>query len=261
MKYYQHDINPFLVHNEWLVIPWYWLFYVLGFFGVWILSRRLSSQGWATLSRQDLADYLVGAWFGMLVGARIGYILIYHLDLYLANPTRIFAFWEGGMSFHGGVLGIGLSTIVINGLKGRGAWQFLDLLACSAPLALGLGRIANFINGELVGRPSELPWAVIFLEYDSIPRHPSQLYQALGEGLLLACLMWMSRQGLVRPSRQTNLFLISYGLIRLLTEFFREPDPQLGLLWLGLTMGQILCVLMIIVGACLLWTRRLIKVH
>lgn len=201
------------------------------------------------------------AWFGMLIGARLGYVLIYHLDLYLADPLRLVAIWEGGMSFHGGVLGIGLATVMMQRRKGYGGWQFLDLLACTVPFALGLGRIANFINGELVGRPTELAWAVIFLEYDSIPRHPSQLYQALGEGFLLACFMWMSRQGLAQAGRQSAFFLMGYGLVRLLTEFFREPDPQLGLLWFGLTMGQMLCLLMMILGAVLFWRRRSITVH
>ncbi|MFW7380873.1 MAG: prolipoprotein diacylglyceryl transferase [Oligoflexus sp.] len=248
MTYYVHDLDPFLWQSEWLVLPWYWLIYVFGFYGVWFYSRYLQRLGFTSMNMKDFTDYLLAAWFGLLIASRMGYVVFYHFDLYMKEPQKIFAIWEGGMSFHGGLIGIAGATYLLHKKKKRGAWHFLDLLATSAPFALGLGRIANFVNGELVGRVSTVPWAVIFPRYDSLPRHPSQLYQALGEGLLLAWVMWLSRRKLSVATKQTSLFLIAYGMIRWILEFFREPDPQLGFILWGMSLGQIFCILMVLFG-------------
>jgi phosphatidylglycerol:prolipoprotein diacylglycerol transferase len=258
MSYYHHDLNPFAVRTEWFVIPWYWFVYVAGFFWLWLLGRQLlRRQQVRALTPQSYTDLCVLGWLGMLIGSRLAYVGLYFWSHYKANPWAIFKFWEGGMSFHGGVLGAVLAVWLGCRLWHRPAmfWPFCDLSATLIPPVLGLGRVANFINGELPGRPTELPWAVVFPRFgDSLPRHPSQLYEAIGEGVLLFAIMLLGyKKRLDEHGWQSARFLLSYGLIRFVVEFWRAPDTQLGLLFGWLTMGQLLCLMMIGLGVILHW--------
>lgn len=255
MQYYRHNLSPFLIETDWLVLPWYWLVYLFGFVSVWFLARNCINKGFSTMPKRDFSDYMVVGWIAMLLGARAAYVLFYNFDLYAENFQRIFAIWEGGMSFHGGLLGLVIASTLLARRKRQSPFLFLDLLACTVPLALGLGRVANFINAELVGRPTDLPWAVIFPQFDELPRHPSQLYQALTEGFFLAFVLWLSRSKLRKQGALSSMFLIGYGALRLIVEFFREPDPQLGFIWLQITLGQIFCIAMIILGILLAYVR------
>ena len=189
----------------------------------------------------------------MILGARVFYILAYNFQYFLDNPEESIRIWNGGMSFHGGMIGGVIALFAVSRFKGQQLLRITDLIATSIPLVLGFGRIANFINGELAGRPTNVPWAVIFPRYqDHIPRHPSQLYQAALEGFLLFAILYLSRSRLKQAGFQSALFLLGYGLLRLAAEFFRNPDPQIGFLFGGMTMGQLLCLGMIALGVVIL---------
>ena len=252
-SYYVHDWNPFAFKiGDW-GLPWYWLVYGLGFFWVYWCCHRLNRK-YRQVEAPVLADFLVGGWFAMLVMARATYILLYFPSYYLQHPDEVLAVWQGGMSFHGGLLGVFLVAVFLR-LRKRvvSLWHLTDLLAVAVPVLLFFGRLANFINGELAGRVSTVAWAVVFPRYeDGLPRHPSQIYEAVGEGLVVGTILYFCRNQLLQAGRLSSLFLIAYGLVRFVIEFFRLPDPQLGLLWAGLSLGQWLCILMIL-GGVLIW--------
>jgi phosphatidylglycerol---prolipoprotein diacylglyceryl transferase len=197
---------------------------------------------------------------GVVVGGRLGYCLFYKPDYYLAHPLEVFYVWLGGMSFHGGMLGVILSQIWFAYSRGKPFWQVMDFVAPCVPPGLAAGRVGNFINGELWGRPADpsLPWAMIFPQSGSMaPRHPSQVYQFLLEGLLLFIILWLYARKERKPGQVAAAFLIGYGVLRFIAEYFREPDSFLGLLSLGLSMGQWLCIPMIVFGIGLwLWAER-----
>ena len=223
-------------------------------------SRQRPELGWTAESIDDLLFYGV---FGVIFGARLGEVLFFQPDYYLAHPARILAVWEGGMSFHGGFLGVLLAMWLYARRHGRSFWEITDFIAPMAPLGLAAGRIGNFINGELWGRPMGeplMPWAMIYPGVDDIPRHPSQLYQACGEGLLLFALLWWfsSRP---RPQRAVSgFFLAGYGVLRFVAEYFRTPDPGIfSSLGTGLTTAQWLCVPMLLIGAGILAHTRVIR--
>jgi phosphatidylglycerol:prolipoprotein diacylglycerol transferase len=232
------QFDPVIFHLGPLAIRWYALAYIVGLVTGWQVMRRL------------------------VLGGRLGYVLFYQPAYYLHNPLQIPAVWTGGMSFHGGMLGVVVALIVFCRLNGIPLLGFADRMGVVTPIGLGLGRVANFINGELWGRPAPdwLPWRMIFPRADDVPRHPSQLYQALMEGLLLFVLMWvLSRREWIRArfGMLTGIFLIGYGIARIIGEFFREPDAFLGYLWQGATMGQILSIPMILAGLGLVaYSRR-----
>jgi phosphatidylglycerol:prolipoprotein diacylglycerol transferase len=252
------QFDPVAVHLGPLAIRWYGLMYLVGFGLVWAVGRyAIRTRPQSVWTERDLDDALFYGILGTILGGRLGYVLFYKFSDYLAEPWRIFYLWEGGMSFHGGFLGVILAMAWYARTRRQNWLAITDFIAPLAPLALGAGRLGNFINGELWGRPTGIPWAMIFPNVDPLPRHPSQLYEFGLEGILLFVVLW-TYAAAPRPRGAVSAgFLIGYGLIRFSVEFTREPDSFLGLLALGLSMGQWLSLPMILAGVGLLvWTRR-----
>ncbi len=252
-------INPILVHIGPLAVRWYALAYIVGILVGWGYARAIIASkslwgGPAPLTVTDFDDFVIWITLGIILGGRIGYILFYNLPLYASHPFQIFELWNGGMSFHGGFLGCTVAIILFALKRNIPIFSLGDLITAVAPIGLFLGRIANFINGELWGRPSDVPWAMIFPSGGPIPRHPSQLYEAALEGVVLfVVLNVLVRKGaLKRPGVVTGSFAVGYSIARITCEFFREPDPQLGFLWGGLTMGMLLCIPLMLAGICIL---------
>jgi phosphatidylglycerol:prolipoprotein diacylglycerol transferase len=246
--FFIHSINPIAIHLGDFPLSWYWLFYPLSFFGVFLFSLKLNDKIDA-LDRNELIDRFLVGWVGLLIGSRLTYVLFYNLEIYLQNPEYILQFWTGGMSFHGALLGGFLGNQFYSFWKKRNSWPFYDLLVYGLPIALFFGRIGNFINGELVGRASEVPWAIIFPNFDQVPRHPSQIYEALLEGPILFFLLFIFRHRLlIIEGRSSAFFLIGYGALRFAAEFTREPDPQLGFIIWIFSMGQLMSLGLIIWG-------------
>ena len=238
-----------------LAIHWYGLMYLLAFAQFLILGRiRLRQLPYAAMqwTFKDVEDILFWGVLGVIIGGRLGYVLFYMPGFYLSNPLSIFKLWEGGMSFHGGLLGVLLALFWFAKRRQLSYFVLTDFVAPLVPLGLAFGRIGNFINGELWGRPSDWPWAMVFPAVDQVARHPSQLYQFAGEGLLLAILLWTYARKPRRLGQISGLFLIGYGALRFMAEFAREPDAFLGLLGLGLSMGQWLSLPMIALGVYLI---------
>jgi phosphatidylglycerol---prolipoprotein diacylglyceryl transferase len=252
-------INPVLVQIGPLAVRWYALAYIVGILAGWVYARAIiaSERLWggpAPLTVVDFDDFIIWITLGIILGGRTGYVLFYNLPLFLSHPVQILELWHGGMSFHGGVLGCTLAIVLFAVKRGIPVLSLGDVTTAVAPIGLFLGRIANFINGELWGRPSNVPWAMVFPNGGPIPRHPSQLYEAALEGIVLfAVLNLLLRAGaLRRPGVVTGSFAVGYGMARVICEFFREPDPQLGFLWGGLTMGMLLCIPLILAGIAVL---------
>ncbi|MCK9517162.1 MAG: prolipoprotein diacylglyceryl transferase [Ottowia sp.] len=245
-----------------LSIHWYGISYLAAFALFYVLARRrlkhpqfAGVQAPAPWSSRDVEDMLFWGVLGVIVGGRLGYCLFYKPAYYLAHPLQILAVWEGGMSFHGGLLGVLIAMALWSHRRQRPWFQVMDLVAPCVPLGLAFGRIGNFINGELWGRVAspDLPWAMVFPQSGSlVPRHPSELYEVLLEGVLLFVLLWLYARGPRRTGQVSGAFLLGYGVLRFVVEFFREPDAHLGLLALGLSMGQWLSVPMIVAGL-LIW--------
>ncbi len=249
------QIDPVAIQLGPLKIHWYGLMYLIGFAALWWLgSRRArSTPGWKVEEMSDLVFY--GA-LGTILGGRLGYILFYDLESYLAAPLDIFKIWQGGMSFHGGLLGVLVALALFARKHGKTFFQVTDFVAPMVPIGLGAGRLGNFINGELWGRVTELPWAMVFPDprAGGLPRHPSQLYEALLEGLVLFIVLWVYSRKPRPVMAVSGLFLAGYGLFRFLVEFTRMPDAQLGFIAFGwLTMGQLLSAPMVLLGAAMIW--------
>ncbi len=263
------DFNPVAVHFGPFAIRWYALAYIVSLVTGWRVLRRLAQ--WPPVAASPLAvdDFLTWATLGVVLGGRLGYILFYQPGLYFAEPVRMLEVWHGGMSFHGGMLGVITALVLFTARRRINLLLFADRLAVVVPIGLGLGRVANFINGELWGRPapSWWPWAMIYPRVDTIPRYPSEIYEALLEGLLLFCVLITAarRPSLrARPGFLTGLFLAGYAVARITGECFREPDVFLGFLAFGVTMGQVLCIPMLLAGiAMMAWagSRRGIGPH
>lgn len=241
-----------------VAVRWYGLMYLVAFLLFYLLGRwRLSRTWYGTrtgLSAKDLEDLLFYGVLGVIVGGRLGYVLFYKPGEFLANPLSIFAVWTGGMSFHGGLIGVILALAWFARRRGVPYLDIGDFVAPLVPLGLAAGRFANFINGELWGRVTQVPWAMVFPQaHDTLPRHPSQLYQMAGEGLLLFALLWWYGRKPRATGQVSAAFLVGYGVLRFVAEYFREPDDFLGLLALGMSMGQWLCVPMVAAGAWLWW--------
>ncbi|MCG4261875.1 prolipoprotein diacylglyceryl transferase [Acetobacter senegalensis] len=255
------QFDPVLVHLGPLTIRWYALSYIAGIVLGIALLRRLVRLAPRAGTAEQADDFLGWVTLGVLLGGRLGYILFYQPSYYLTHPLAILKVWQGGMSFHGGALGVIIAMALFTWYNRINFLAFADRVTVAVPIGLGLGRIANFINGELWGReaPASLPWAMIFPDAGGIPRHPSELYEALTEGLLLFLVMFAAsrKQSLrERPGLLAGLFLVGYGCARSFCEFFREPDSFLGFLPGGLTMGQLLCIPMIIAGGALIMHAR-----
>ncbi len=255
---YPH-INPVLVSLGPFAVRWYALAYIVGIIAGWFYARAIivSRKAWggnAPITVAEFDDFIIWITLGIILGGRVGYVLFYNFPHFAAHPAEIFELWTGGMSFHGGVLGCIVATIAFALRRGLPMLSLGDVTTAVAPIGLFLGRLANFINGELWGRPTDVPWAMIFPNGGPIPRHPSQLYEALLEGLLLLIVLGvLVRLGaLKRPGIITGSAAIGYGLARVFCEFFREPDAQLGFLWGSLTMGMLLCIPLILAGVAAL---------
>ena len=249
------NIDPVLVQLGPFAIRWYALAYIIGIVGGWLLIRRLVRRpGW-TVDATAIDDLVLYVTLGVILGGRIGYVLFYQSGWYLSHPLEILQVWRGGMSFHGGLVGVILALVLFARQNRLPLLEIADLAAAVAPLGLLLGRVANFINGELWGRPTDVPWAVVFPHAGPEPRHPSQLYEAVLEGLVLLAvtqaLAWRPRRP-EHAGRIGGAFLVGYALARLVVELFREPDAQLGFLLGGLTMGQLLSLPMLAGGLYLL---------
>ncbi|MEQ8964250.1 MAG: prolipoprotein diacylglyceryl transferase [Azospirillaceae bacterium] len=253
-------LDPVALEVGPLVIRWYALAYIAGFVIGWRYCLRLTEYGPARPNREDFDDFLTWAIVGTILGGRLGYVLFYNFPYYIDRPLEALRVWEGGMAFHGGILGVTVAMLIFARRRDFSPFALADVVAAAAPIGLFLGRLANFVNGELWGRTTDLPWGVIFPTGGPEPRHPSQLYEAVLEGLVLfAVLFVLARRRSIRarPGQVAGAFLIGYGVARFLVEFVREPDPQLGLLVAGLSMGQLLSVPMIVLGLVLVaWARR-----
>jgi phosphatidylglycerol---prolipoprotein diacylglyceryl transferase len=247
-------IDPVAIAVGPIAIRWYALAYIAGLLLGWLVVRRLVRRPHWRLTTEDVDDLLFYATLGVILGGRLGYVLFYQPGHYLANPLDVLVVWRGGMSFHGGLIGVILAAWIVARRKGLGFFEITDAFAVATPIGLFFGRLANFINAELWGRPSDVPWAMVFPGAGPLPRHPSQLYEAALEGVALFLLMlWLARRPW-RPEeagRLSGAFLIGYGAARIVVEFFREPDAHLGFLLGGATMGQLLSVPMIALGIAL----------
>lgn len=244
------NINPVILHiTDGLQIRWYGMMYLIGFAACWCATRIRTKRlpGWET--KDKLNDLLFYTAVGAILGGRLGYMLFYALPDWIADPLQLFKIWQGGMSFHGGLLGVVISTWCFSRHFRYPFWFVGDIIAPSVPLALAAGRIGNFINGELWGKATDVPWAMVFPHAGLLGRHPSQLYAVLLEGALLFTLLWLFSSKPRKIGAVSGFFLFGYGCIRIFEEFFRQPDPQFGYLAFGwITMGQVLCLPMIFFG-------------
>ena len=254
---YTHNLDPVLIDFGLIAIRWYSLAYIFGILIGWWLGKKIIihilkqiNLNFNIKEFDDLITYLI---ISIIIGGRLGYVIFYNLGFYIDNPLDILKVWEGGMSFHGALLGIIVGTYLFSKKKNVPTFFLLDIIACVSPIGIFLGRIANFINSELIGKVTEVSWGVIFPGIDSLPRHPSQLYEALLEGvmlfLILNIIIFRNRYIIGTCS---YLFLIYYGIFRIISEFFREPDSQIGYLFNLFSMGTLLSFLMIIAGLAIL---------
>jgi len=253
------DFDPILIRIGPFAIRWYALAYICGILIGWVYARAIvaSKRLWggpAPMTVVDFDDFILWVTLGIILGGRTGYVLFYNFPYFAAHPVEIFQLWKGGMSFHGGFVGCIVAVALFARRRHIPVLSLGDVVCAVGPIGLFLGRIANFINGELWGRPTDVPWAMVFPGGGGVPRHPSQLYEAALEGLLLtAVLGLMVRFGaLKRPGLIVGAFAVGYGLARCFAELFREPDPQLGFLWGQLTMGMLLSLPMILGGLALI---------
>jgi phosphatidylglycerol:prolipoprotein diacylglycerol transferase len=249
------NINPEIIKIGPLSIRWYGLMYIIGFICSFLIVKSEIKRKGIRIEKDFLENLYFYLILGLLIGARLGYVIFYNLSYYIENPLHIFAIWQGGMSFHGGLIGVVISAWLFTRAKNFDFFTLTDMLVLTAPIGIGLGRIGNFINGELYGRVTDVPWAITFPEGGPLPRHPSQLYEAALEGLVLFAILWFFRDKFSRSGILSSLFLILYGIFRFFIEFFREPDPQIGYVLGIFTMGQILCLIMIFSGSLLLHYR------
>lgn len=245
------DIDPIALQIGPFVVRWYALAFIGGLLAGWWYMVYLLPRGPRIMTKDDISDFFTWAILGVVAGGRIGYVSFYMPGYFAQNPLEVFFLWQGGMSFHGGLIGVGVAILLFCRHRKLPVLAVADLVACAAPIGLGLGRTANFINAELYGRATDVPWAVVFPTGGEIARHPSQLYEAALEGIVLFAIMFV----LVRfyhfrdrPGLLTGIFLIGYGASRMFVELFREPDLHIGFLFFGTTMGQLLSLPLVMLG-------------
>ena len=237
-------------------IRWYSLAYILGIIIGWILCKKILIKN--PDINQKFDDYITFLIIGIILGGRLGYVLFYNLNYYTSNIVDIFKIWQGGMSFHGGLMGIIIASILFAKKNNQDTFIYTDLVSLVAPIGIFFGRIANFINSELYGKVTDVPWAVTFIQVDNLSRHPSQLYEAIFEGIILFVLLlyFKNKNYLERPGLISGLFLIFYSIFRFCIEFFRVPDEQIGYLIFNLSMGQIISLIFIIIGTILFYFKN-----
>ena len=254
-----YAIPPFALGPLTIAIRWYALAYIAGLLIGWRYCLRLADGPPHRVARRDIDDFLVWATLGVVLGGRLGYVLFYNPEYYLQHPREALFLWHGGMSFHGGAIGVSTAIFFFTRARRLPIFAFSDIICAAIPIGLFFGRIANFINGELWGRVTTVPWAMVFPGGGPLPRHPSQLYEAACEGILLFVVLLAAERGGARrhPGVLTGLFLAGYAVARMSGELFRQPDAQLGFLFFGTTMGQLLSIPLLIAGiALILWAWR-----
>ena len=251
-----NNFDPVAIQIFSIEIRWYSLAYIFGILIGWLYCKKILIKD-KNISKlfDDLISYLI---IGIILGGRLGYVIFYNLEYFLSNPIEILMIWHGGMSFHGGLLGVLASTIIYAKKHNVNKFIFLDLIAGSAPIGIFLGRIANFLNSELYGRETDILWSVIFARIDNITRHPSQIYEAILEGIILFFILFffIKKNYLLKPGLISSLFLIFYSLFRFLVEFFRVPDEQVGFIYLNLTIGQIISLIFLSFGFYLFFIKK-----
>ena len=254
-----NNLDPVAIQFFSLEIKWYSLSYILGILIGWILCKKYFISNFELKDKFD--DYINWLIIGIIVGGRLGYIFFYNLDYYYQNLIDIFKIWQGGMSFHGGVIGVIIASIFFAKKNAQNPFYYLDQVSLVAPIGIFFGRVANFINSELYGIETNLPWGVKFTKIDNVYRHPSQLYEAFLEGIILfIILMIFKNKGLLKiPGYISGLFLIFYSLFRFIIEFYRVPDEQIGYLIFNITMGQLISIIFFIIGFILIKTKDEIK--
>jgi len=252
---YPH-IDPEIIRVGPMAIRWYGVMYLIGFTASYALVRYQLKRKKSTLGPQDVESLFFYLLLGLIIGARIGYVVFYNLSDYLKDPLEVFAVWHGGMSFHGGLIGSIAAGITFCRKYKADFWQVSDLIIVTAPIGLGLGRLGNFINGELYGRVTNVPWGMVFPFGGPLPRHPSEIYEFLLEGVVLFLILWFLKDRKLNAGTLTCIFLIIYGIFRFFVEFYRQPDSQLGFVLGPLTMGQVLSSGMILCGAAIFFYRR-----
>jgi len=237
-------------------IRWYSLAYILGIIIGWILCKKILIKN--PDINQKFDDYITFLIIGIILGGRLGYVLFYNLNYYTSNIVDIFKIWQGGMSFHGGLMGIIIASILFAKKNNQDTFIYTDLVSLVAPIGIFFGRLANFVNSELYGKVTDVPWAVTFIQVDNLSRHPSQLYEAIFEGVILFVLLlyFRNKNYLERPGLISGLFLIFYSIFRFCIEFFRVPDEQIGYLIFNLSMGQIISLIFIIIGTILFYFKN-----
>ncbi len=254
-----NNFDPVAIQIFSIDIRWYSLAYIAGILIGWLLSKKVFITD--NNLKEKFDDYLTFVILGIIVGGRFGYVLFYNLDYYSKNIFDIFKIWEGGMSFHGGLIGIIIFSIWFAKKNNQKVFSYLDIVSLVAPIGIFFGRIANFVNSELYGSETNVIWAVKFIRVDDLYRHPTQLYEAIFEGLILFLILiyFRNKEFIKVPGLVSGLFLIFYSFFRFIIEFFRIPDEQLGYLFLNLTMGQIMSLIFLLAGAYLIFTKYDIK--
>lgn len=251
------NIDPVAFSLGPVKVHWYGLMYLIGFIGAWLLAYWRSKHYKLNWNADQISDLIFYAALGVILGGRIGYMLFYNSQELLRQPLLLFKIWEGGMSFHGGLIGVILALWLFARKFKKTFWDVCDFVAPLVPLGLGAGRIGNFINGELWGRVTDVPWAMVYPHVDDLPRHPSELYEFGLEGIGLFILVWCYAATPRKPGAVSAVFLIGYALCRLIAECFRQPDLQIGFVAFGwLTMGQLLSIPMLLAGLWLWWIKR-----
>ena len=250
---YTHNLDPFLINFGFLAIRWYSLAYIFGIIIGWWYGKKIiifiNHQHKKSYNLNLFDDYITYVIISIIIGGRLGYVLFYNLSYFLSNPIEILFIWNGGMSFHGGLLGIIIATIIFSRKKEFDKLLLLDIVSCVAPIGIFFGRLANFVNGELYGKPTDLPWSVTFPLIDDQGRHPSQIYEAFLEGVLLFLILRLIIKKIpYKRGKCATMFLIFYSIFRVFSEFFREPDLQIGYIFNYVSMGSLLSFFMFALG-------------